>query len=390
MGGLESMLTLNDIDFKDKRVLARVDFNVPIDEEGEITDDFRIRSALPTINYILNHGASQLVLMTHLDPWKKNPAINKDPRLTTDRIATRLSQLIGENVRKVDDCVDIELSDDRIVMLENLRFHKEEEGNDDKFAKKLAKYGDSYVNDAFGTCHRAHASVDAVVKYFGEYCAGLLVKKEVDMLSSVLSPRKPFYTILGGSKVKDKIKVIESLSENADKIFIGGKMAVTFLDVEFLDEKYNPEPEERAIAKELISNPKYSGMIVLPVDYVTEYEDVVSSEDVEPDKKIFDVGPKTIDIWKKLMSDAKTLVWNGPLGYFEKPPFDRSTNRLVEYLSGLKNRDVTTIIGGGDSASAVRKLNLQDKMTHVSTGGGASLEFLEGKELPGLKALDYY
>jgi phosphoglycerate kinase len=375
--GLENMLKkIEDINLTDKRVLIRVDFNVPLDENGEITDDFRIKSALSTIKYALGHEAKQVILMSHLGRPKGEVVEN----YKMDNVATRLSELIGEGVAKVNDCIDIELPSSKIVLLENLRFHKEEKKNDDQFAMSLASYADVYVNDAFGTCHRAHASVDAITKYVDEIGAGLLVQKEVEMLGPVLkAPKHPFYVVLGGAKVEGKIDVIKSLGHIADKVFIGGKMALAFDDVSYIDQ------EERNKAAEL--RKEFSDKIVLPIDYVTEYEDIIDSSEIPSDVNLYDVGVKTVDMWKKLMADGSTIVWNGPLGYFEKKPFDKATNMLAEYLS---TSDASVIIGGGDSASAVRILGLADKMDHVSTGGGASLEFLEGKELPGLKVLGYY
>ncbi len=367
--------TLKNIDLKDKRVLVRVDFNVPLDKKGNITDDFKIRCSLPTIRYV-KQKAKQVVLMSHLDPWKNNPAIKKGTRLNMDKISKRLSKLIGERVVKVNDCIDIKLPLDKIVLLENLRFHRGEKDNDRNFAKKLSYHGDVYVNDAFGTCHRAHASVSAIVRYFKEYCAGLLVEKEVKMLNPIL--KHPFYVILGGSKIKSKIKVIEKFSKKADKIFIGGKMALAFIDIPYID------LEERKIAKKLMK--KFSNKLVLPADYVLENKKIVDVSSIPNNKKIFDIGPRTILEWKNILKNAKTIVWNGPLGYFEKKPFDRSTNALIRYLARSKAK---TIIGGGETADAVRNLNLQNKMNHVSTGGGASLEFLEGKKLVGLKVLGF-
>ncbi|TKJ17726.1 phosphoglycerate kinase [Candidatus Woesearchaeota archaeon B3_Woes] len=367
--------TLKNIDLRDKRVLLRVDFNVPLDKKGNITDDFKIRCSLPTIKYI-KQKAKQVVLMSHLDPWKNNPASKKDSRLKMDKTAKKLSRLIGEKVVKVDDCIDVKLPLDKIVLLENLRFHKGEKENDRQFAKKLSYHGDVYVNDAFGTCHRSHASVNAIVRYFKNRCAGLLVEKEVKMLNPILKP--PFYVVFGGSKIKSKIKVIGKFGKKADKIFIGGKMALAFIDVHYID------LGERRIARKLMK--KFSNKLVLPVDYVLEDKKIVDVNSIPKNKKIFDVGSRTILEWKNILKNAKTIVWNGPLGCFEKKPFDRSTNELIKYLARSKAK---TIIGGGETADSVRKLNLQNKMTHVSTGGGASLEFLEGKKLIGLKVLGF-
>ncbi len=367
--------TLKNTNIKGKRVLVRVDFNVPLDKRGRILDDFKIRSSLETIKYLKK--AKQIVLMSHLDPWKN--AIKKDKRLRMNNVAKQLSRLIGSNVKKVDDCVDIELPSDKIVLLENLRFHKGEMSNDKNFAKRLAKNGEVYVNDAFGTCHRAHASVNAVVKHFKSRCAGLLVEKEVAMLSPVLkNPKHPFYAILGGAKVGSKMGVIEKLCKSADSILMGGKMALAFADAGYIDK------DDRIKAKKLME--KYSDKIVLPVDYVLDNKKQVNSVSIPKNKKVFDIGSGTVLWWKKVLSNAKMVVWNGPLGYFEKKPFDRSTNEIAKYLS---KKNVNVIIGGGDSANSVRKLNLGKKI-HVSTGGGASLEFLEGKKLPGLRVLGFY
>ncbi len=380
MESLETMIrTLDDVEVKGKRVLVRVDFNVPVDKKGKITDDFRIRRAVPTFVYLLDHGASQLVLMSHLDPWDETPASTKDPRLKMNRVARRLGQLIKESVAKVDDCINVALPDRKIVVLENLRFYKEEKKNDETFAKALAENGEVYVNDAFGTCHRPHASVEAIVKYFKENsCAGLLVQKEVEAADRILrKPEHPFYVILGGSKVSSKINVIESLAKKADKLFIGGKMALAFAGVPYIEE------DERKKAEEL--KKKYGKKLSLPVDYYDEDNHYVLSRNIPQDRNIYDIGPETLKAWESQMKDAKTIVWNGPLGYFEKKPFDRATNAIARYLANSK---AVTVVGGGDSASAVQKLNLQKKMTHVSTGGGAFLEFLEGKELPAIKALE--
>jgi phosphoglycerate kinase len=268
-------------------------------------------------------------------------------------------------------------------MLENLRFHKGEKKNDPEFAAKLAKNGEVYVNDAFGTCHRAHASVDAVVQHFKQYGAGLLVKKEAEALYPLVkNPPHPFYVILGGSKVESKIGVIESLGVKADKIFIGGKMALAFAGVGYIDS------DERAKAAELLK--KLGRKLVLPTDYRTEDNAVVPAENIPHGKNIYDIGPSTITDWTREMANAKAIFSNIIVGYFEKPPFDEGTNSLIKKMAQLTKSGVVTVIGGGDSVAAVQKLGLYEGMTHVSTGGGASLELLEGKQLPGLKALGLY
>ena len=375
--------TLDVIDTNGKRVLVRVDFNVPIDEQGNITDDFRIRGAIPTINHLLENDAKQIVLMSHLDPWKETPAETKDPRLKMDKVAARLQELIKRPVTKVDDCVDITLPRTAIIMLENLRFHPEEMAERELqsiFAQKLAQHGDVYVNDAFGTCHRAHASVSAVPDYMDVKAAGLLVQKEIEMLMPLLKgPEQPFYAILGGTKVRDKIKVIDSLASQAAKILIGGRMALAFANAIYIDEA------ERNTAQSLLQ--KYRTKLVLPVDYVLENHETVDAQRLPPHLKAYDLGSKTLGVWRELLDDAATIVWNGPVGKFEEQPFDAATNALAAYLAAS---NATTIIGGGDTASAVRKGGYDRYMDHVSTGGGASLEFLEGKQLPGLKALGLY
>lgn len=372
------MKTLAQLDLTGKRVLVRVDFNVPIDNRGNITDSFRIQGALPTIKHILSKNPKQLILMSHLDPWDEVPASTKDPRLKMDNVGKALERLIGQSVKKVDDCLASSLPKDKIVLLENLRFYKEEKKNDPEFAKKLAQYADVYINDAFGTCHRAHASVEAIAHMVKEKAAGLLVQKEVEMLAPVLkSPDQPFYVILGGTKVKDKIQVIGTLAKNARNIFIGGRMALAFAQAQYIDE------DERVKARELSA--QYKSKIILPVDFVLEDRSIVDSRNLPQDKRAFDVGPRTVTSWVSRLAGAALIVWNGPLGKFEEPPFDAATKAIASYLA---DSSATTIIGGGDSASAVRILGLQERMSHVSTGGGASLEFLEGKELPGLKALE--
>jgi phosphoglycerate kinase len=391
MQDLENMLkTIEQLDLKGKRVLMRVDFNVPIgspDGNGSIEDDSRIRAALPTIRYVLDNGASQLVLMTHIDPWDEISPTTKNKKLRTNNVADRLGKLLKQEVTKLDDCVDVVFPYVSVVVLENLRFYKEEKKNDTIFAEKLAKNCDVYVNDAFGTCHRAHASVDAVVAAFKkagkQYGAGLLVQKEVEALAPLLrNPPKPFYVILGGSKVESKIGVIDSLGKKADKIFVGGKMALAFANVGYIEEA------EREKARELIA--RYQHKLVLPVDYRTEDGKVVPAGNIPAGKNVYDIGPSTITEWRKQMGSAKAIFSNIIVGYFEKPPFDEGTNSLIRKMAELTKKGVVAVIGGGDSVAAVQKLGLYEQMTHVSTGGGASLEFLEGKELPGLKALGFY
>ncbi|MFA5270828.1 MAG: phosphoglycerate kinase [Candidatus Omnitrophota bacterium] len=384
-------LTVKDLEFKGKKVIMRVDFNVPLDKKtGEITDDTRIKEALPTIKYVLEKGASKLILMSHLGrpDGKVVDALRMNP------VAKKLSQLLGEDVEKLDDCVGpdvknkIDATSKRVILLENLRFHAEEEAGDEKFAKGLASLADVYVNDAFGTAHRSHASTTIIAKFLPS-CLGFLMEKEVKYLSSALDPKKPYVVILGGAKVSDKIDVITSLLERADKFLIGGAMAYTFLKSRGEDVgSSRVEADKLDLAKKILEDAQKKGVkIVLPIDHVA-----VDNIDNPASKKIVttitqgllgvDVGPKTIELFKKELSDAKTVLWNGPLGIFEKDEYANGTKEIALALSTLK--DATVIVGGGDSASAAKKFKVADKLSHVSTGGGASLEFLEGKPLPGI------
>lgn len=369
--------TIDKINFKDKKVLVRVDFNVPIDKKGNILDDFRIKSFIPTLNNLIKKKPKQIILMCHLDPWKDTPAIKKDYRLKTDIVAKRLHKLTKQNIKKVDACIDIKLPDEQIILLENLRFYKGEKDNDKAFAKKLAKHADIYINDAFGTMHREHASIYAITKYFKTKGIGSIVERELKVLTPLLkNPKKPFNIILGGAKIKDKIKIINALAKHANKIFVGGKMALAFSYVEYIPK------EEKDLAKNIVK--KFAGKIAIPLDYVLENKKVVKSDEIPSGKKVFDIGPKTVSLWKTELKKSKTLFWNGPLGYYEKKPFDKSTDDIAKYLGNLK---ANTIIGGGDIDSALRIQKLDKKMSHMSTGGGATLKLLEGSKLAGLKAL---
>jgi phosphoglycerate kinase len=394
MSDLETIMlkTVKEVELKDKDVLARVDFNVPIgkpDGMGAIEDDTRIRAALPTIKYILDSGARRLVLMTHVDPWDEISPTTKDLRLKTDKIATRLSDLLGMPVTKADDCIDVDLPETGIIMLENLRFHKEEKKDDAVFAKKIADLlpveNRVYVNDAFGTCHRAHASIHAIVQYFEEACAGLLLAKEAKYLGPVAkNPKQPFYAILGGSKVADKIQTIENLARKAKKLFIGGKMALAFAKA------YGIDPAEIGAAEKLLA--AYGSKLVLPVDYKTEKGDIVPANNLPQGAQLWDLGPETLKQWTAGIEDAATIFGNLVVGYIEKQGFDYATNGLIVAMANSK---ATTIIGGGDSVKAVNKLIKkgiikEGSIDHISTGGGASMELLEGKELPGLKVLGFY
>jgi phosphoglycerate kinase len=382
--------TVRDIDVNGKKVLVRCDFNVPLDGD-RITDDRRITEALATIKYLLEQHAS-VILASHLGRPK-----GVTPEFSLAPVATRLSELLGMPVPLLPDCVGPDvakacaaLKPGDIVLLENVRFHPEEEANDPAFAKQLASLAEIYVNDAFGTAHRAHASTEGVAHYLPAV-AGFLIEKEIQFLgNAVENPKRPLVAILGGAKVKDKIAVIENMIPKVDKLLIGGGMAFTFLKAEGDDIGKSLLDESNVeFAKELIEN--HSDKIDLPHDVViaTELSDTASTKTVPvesiPDDAIGgDIGPETIRTFSTLIHVAGTVIWNGPMGVFEKAPFAAGTKAIAEALTVCKG---VTIVGGGDSAAAIEKFGLADKVTHVSTGGGASLEFLEGKELPGIAAL---
>ncbi len=387
-------LTLKDIVLKDKRVLLRADFNVPQDVNLAITDDTRIRATLPTIKYILQQGAKKLILMSHLG----RPDGKRVEKYSLKPIAERLSELLGQPVKFLDDCVgeaikqQIAAAKERVVLLENLRFHAEEEANDPNFAKELASLGDIYVNDAFGTAHRAHASTEGVAHYL-KGAAGLLLEKEIQYLgSAVEKPQRPFMVILGGAKVSDKIGVIENLLPKCDAILIGGGMAYTFLKAQGKPIGNSKlEKDKINLAKEILGKARVIKKdILLPIDNLVvanidaNAQTEIVGEDIPEGKIAVDIGPKTIKLFEDKLKSAKTIVWNGPLGIFEMAAFSRGTAEVAKFISGL---GATTIIGGGDTAAAMAKFKLEDKMTHISTGGGASLEYLEGKILPGIAAL---
>lgn len=397
-------VTIKDIDLKRKRVLMRVDFNVPLDDKLNITDDTRIKATLPTIKYALDKGA-RLVLMSHLG----RPDGKVAAKYSLAPCAKRLGELLGKPVKIAGDCVGAEvrtmvdqLKPGECLLLENLRFHAEEEANDANFAKELAGLGDVYVNDAFGTAHRAHASTEGVTKYLTS-AAGFLLEKEIEYLEGKVSnPARPFVTILGGAKVSDKIGVIENLLNKADAILIGGGMAYTFYAAQGKAIGGSKvEKDKIEIAKSLLEKANQKKVnIVLPVDNVIadKFDANANSKTVGdqiPDGWMaLDVGPKTVEAFKDVLKGAKTIVWNGPLGVFEMDKFAKGTEEIARYIALLSTKPcccsaaaVVSIIGGGDTAAAVAKFKLEDKMTHISTGGGASLEYLEGKVLPGIKAL---
>ncbi|MBN1209500.1 MAG: phosphoglycerate kinase [Myxococcaceae bacterium] len=390
---------IDDLQLTGKRVFIRVDFNVPL-EGKRVTDDTRIREALPTLRRALELGG-KVILASHLGRPKAGP----DPKFSLEPAATRLAELLGpkHEVILADDCVGDgvkkqvkELKDGQVLVLENLRFHKEEEGNDESFARELASLADVYVNDAFGTAHRAHASTAGMVPFVKEKAAGLLMKKEIEYLGRVLkNPEKPFVAILGGAKVSDKIKVIENLLPKVDVLLIGGAMAYTFLKVQGAEVgKSRVEEDKLPLASKLLeAAQRLKTSIVLPVDHVVGTEPSDKSDKREtPDRNIpadwmgLDIGPKTRAQFTQHIRGAKTVVWNGPMGLFEVEKFAEGTRVVADAMAN--NRGAVTVIGGGDSAAAVQQMGYGDKMSHVSTGGGASLEFLEGIALPGLKALE--
>lgn len=387
-------LTIKDLDLKDKKVLMRVDFNVPQDEDLKITDETRIKASLPSINYILEKGAKKLILISHLGR-PKGKVVEK---YSLRPVGLRLSQLLGKPVKILNECIgeqireEINHSEERVILLENLRFHPEEEKNEQNFARQLSQLGDIYVNDAFGTAHRAHASTQGVTRYL-KSAAGFLLEKEIKYLGDSLeSPLRPFVIILGGAKVSDKIGVIENLLPKGEAILIGGGMAYTFLSAQGIEIGNSKlEKDKIDLAKGILDKAKVMNKeIILPLDHVVVDEVSPSAAtqvviNAIPQGKIaVDIGPQTIKLFKDKLSTAQTIVWNGPLGIFEMEPFSKGTQEIARYISGLS---ATTIIGGGDTAAAVTKFKVAEKMTHISTGGGASLEFMEGKTLPGIAAL---
>src|SRR5450432_403514 len=390
--------TIRDIDVAGKRVLVRVDFNVPLNAERQITDDTRIKAALPTLTYLLDHGAA-LILMSHLG--RPDGQVVEKLRLTP--IAQRLSELLGRPVQTAHDSIGLEveaqagaLQPGQVLLLENLRFHKEEEKNNPEFARQLAGLADLYVNDAFGTAHRAHASTEGVTKTLPGV-AGFLMEKELNFLGSALeNPQRPLVAIIGGAKVSDKIAVLERLISLSDSILIGGGMANTFLKAqgyEIGDSLF--EESKLDVARNLIAKAQQKGSrFLLPSDVAIANRfaadadhKIVASSEVPQGWRILDIGPAAIEDFRQVLAEARTIVWNGTLGVAEFPEFAKGTDAIIDILAERTKAGALTIIGGGDSAAAVEQAGAAAKMTHVSTGGGASLEFLEGRILPGVAAL---
>ncbi len=394
----KTVANLSASDLSGKRVLVRADFNVPLDN-GNITDDTRIRAALPTIEDLASKGA-KVILCSHFGRPK---GVTEKLRLTP--VAKRLSELLGKEVKKTDDCIGDEVAatvaamqNGDVVLLENVRFYPEEEANDPEFAKKLASVADLYVNDAFGTAHRAHASTEGVTKYLSPSVAGFLMEKELQYLGSAIdNPQRPLAAIIGGSKVSSKIGVIEKLLEKCDKLLLGGGMVFTFYKARGLNVgKSLVEDDKLELAKSLEAKAKERGVtFLLPTDVIVADKfaadantQTVSVENIPDGWMGLDIGPDSVKTFQDALADCKTVIWNGPMGVFEMEKFAVGTEGIAHSLAGITKTGTTTIIGGGDSVAAVEQLNLGPEMSHISTGGGASLELLEGKELPGVAALD--
>lgn len=388
--------TIRDIDLKGKKVFVRCDFNVPLDENGNITDNRRIVAALPTIKYLLDQNC-KIILASHLG----RPQGEVNPKFSLKPVATELSKLLGKEVKLAEDVVGpsakeltSNLKEGEIVLLENVRFDAREEKNDESLSKEFATMAEVFVNDAFGTAHRAHSSTAGVAEFLPAV-SGFLIEKELEFLGSALeNPQRPFVAILGGAKVSDKLGVIEALLEKVDKLIIGGGMAYTFFkSIGYSVGKSICELDKLDLAQGLINKAKERNVkLVLPIDNVIAKEivpdaenKVIDSDNIPEDWEGLDIGPKTVELFKEELKDAKTIVWNGPVGFSEYEIFANGTRSIAQALA--EKEDAVTIIGGGDSAAAIEKMGLSDKMTHISTGGGASLEFLEGKKLPGIECL---
>lgn len=395
----KTLANLSSSDLSGKRALVRVDFNVPLDDQGNITDDTRIRAALPTIQDLTQKGA-KVILASHFGRPK-----GVDDKLRLTPVAKRLSELLGQEVVKCDDCIGDDVAakvgamqNGQVVLLENVRFHKEEEKNDPEFAKQLAANADLYVNDAFGTAHRAHASTEGVTHYLSPSVAGYLIEKELQYLQSAIeNPQRPLAAIIGGSKVSSKIGVIETLLEKCDKLLLGGGMIFTFYKARGLNVgKSLVEDDKLELAKTLEAKAKERGVqFLLPSDVVVADKfaadanaQTVSIENIPSDGMGLDIGPDSVKVFQDALKECKSVIWNGPMGVFEFDQFAVGTEAIAHSLADLTKQGVTTIIGGGDSVAAVEKVGVAEQMSHISTGGGASLELLEGKELPGIAALN--
>lgn len=387
---------IEGFDFSGKKVIARFDFNVPLDKEGKITDTTRIDAALPTINHILNGGANKLILMSHLGRPKGAP----EKKYSLEPVASYLAEKLGSDVVLTESCLDrgiktlLTLPESKVILLENLRFHKEEEANDHEFAKKLASYADVYVNDAFGTAHRKHASTYEINAFFkGKALAGFLLQKEIAALDKVLgAPAKPFVAVVGGAKVADKIKIIEELLRSVDTLLIGGAMAYPFLKARGLEVGKSLCGDEDVKLAKAILNTQAARKIRLPLDHVVapnpdSASSVTNNEVIPAEMMGLDIGPATLDSYGSILAGAATVLWNGPMGLFEKEAFNKGTFGIAKAIANSK---AFSVVGGGDSVAAVNEAGLADKMSHVSTGGGASLEYLEnGGSLPGIQALKF-
>lgn len=392
-------LSIDNVELKGKRVLVRVDFNVPLDENLKITDDIRITSSLPTIKKIISEGG-KAILMSHLGRPKGGP----NPKYSLKPAAIRLGELLEIDVKLAPDCIGSDtreivdkMKEGEVVVLENVRFHSEEEKNDPEFAKQLSELGDVYINDAFGSAHRAHASTEGITKFIKTCAAGYLMQKELEYLgTAVFNPTRPYCAILGGAKISGKIDVISNLLDKVDTLIVGGGMAFTFFKAQGKEiGKSLLEEEKIQLAGEVLEKAKKSGVkLLLPVDVVVASEfnndspsSIVPIDQIPSDKMGLDIGPESINLFKQEIDSSKTIVWNGPMGVFEMDNFAVGTFAIAKSLADVTGDGAVTVIGGGDSAAAIAKAGLADKVSHVSTGGGASLEFLEGKTLPGVAAL---
>jgi len=401
----KTLANLSSADLSGRRVLVRVDFNVPVDDHGKITDDTRIRAALPTIQYLTSNGA-KVILASHFGrPKGDDFAARVTDKFRLTPVGDRLAEVLGKPVVKTDDCIGDDvaakvaaMNNGDVLLLENVRFHPEEEKNTPEFAKQLASIADLYVNDAFGTAHRAHASTEGVTHYLKPAVAGFLIEKELKYLQAAVdAPVRPLAAIIGGSKVSSKITVIEALLDKVNKLFVGGGMIFTFYKARGLSVgKSLVEEEFLDLARTLEAKAKEKGVeLLLPTDVVVADKfapdaesQTVSVEGIPNGWMGLDIGPDSVKVFQAALGDVKTVIWNGPMGVFEFDKFAVGTDAIAHTLAGLTKTGTTTIIGGGDSVAAVEKAGLADQMSHISTGGGASLELLEGKELPGIAALD--